>query len=94
MPYRIYSLLQYPPFGRLTYEEGVLRMKPKKFLTLSILVVLIGLLGGCHYQSHDDYRGYGSGSGSYRDGFREGRAYERRRDDWGGSRYYGGYYRR
>jgi hypothetical protein len=78
-------------------------MKAKKFLTLSILVVLIGLLGGCHYQSHDDYRGYGSGYssyrdgsgyGSYRDGFREGRAYERRRDDWVGSRYYGGYYRR
>jgi hypothetical protein len=76
-------------------------MKSKKFLTLSMLVVLIGLLGGCHYQSHDDYRGYGSGYGSYgggygsyRDGFREGRAYERRRDDYGGSRYYGGYYRR
>jgi hypothetical protein len=74
----------------------VLRMKAKKFLMVSMLVVLMGLVGGCHYQSSDGYRGYGSGYGSYRDGFREGRAYERRRDDWGGSRYYDryGYYRR
>lgn len=78
-------------------------MKAKKFVMVSMLVVLMGLVGGCHYGSHDDYRGYGygygssSGSGSYREGFRDGRSYERRREGgWGFSRYDDryGYYRR
>jgi hypothetical protein len=63
-------------------------MKAKKFLTVSMLAVLVGLVGGCHEQSVDTYRyANGYGSGSYRDGFRDGRAYERRRDDWRDSRY-------
>jgi hypothetical protein len=66
-------------------------MNAKKFLTLSTLVVLIGLIGGCHYKSVDGYRGYGSRYGSYRNGFRDGRVYERRRDDSRESRYYDRY---
>jgi hypothetical protein len=68
-------------------------MNAKKFLMLSTLVVLIGLVGGCHYKSVDGYRGYGDGNryGSYRDGFRDGRRYERRHDDWRESRYYDRY---
>jgi hypothetical protein len=63
-----------------------------KFLAISMLVVLLGLVAGCHQSSVDGYRGYSNnyGSrryGSYRDGFRDGRAYERRRDDWRDSRY-------
>jgi len=71
-------------------------MKAKKFLLITMLVILIGFVGGCHYGTSDDQRGYGYGtsSGSYRDGFREGRAYERRRDGWGSSRYNDDYYRR
>jgi hypothetical protein len=71
-------------------------MKAKKFLTVSMLVVLMGLIGGCHYESVDGYPGYGSSYGSYRDGFRDGRASERRRDGWGYSRYDDryGHYRR
>jgi hypothetical protein len=61
-------------------------MKGKKFLAVSVLVVLMGLVAGCHELSTDRYR-YGSGYGSYRDGFRDGRAYERRRDAWRDSRY-------
>jgi len=61
-------------------------MKAKKFLTVSMLAVLMGLVGGCHEQSVDTYRS-GYGNGSYRDGFRDGRGYERRRDDWRDSRY-------
>jgi len=66
-------------------------MKAKKFLPITMLIILIGFVGGCHYGSYDDHRGYGydsssygygSSSGSYRDGFREGRAYERRRDGY------------
>jgi hypothetical protein len=67
--------------------RSYLRMKAKKFLTVSMLAVLMGLVGGCHEQSIDGYRGYGNSYGSYRDGFRDGRAYERRRDDWRDSRY-------
>ena len=57
----------------------------KSLLVISMLSVL-GLVSGCHYGSWDDHRGYyGSSSGyssssdAYREGFREGRAYERRR---------------
>jgi len=51
-----------------------------------MLAVLMGLVGCCHEQSVDRYRS-GYGNGSYRDGFRDGRGYERRRDDWRESRY-------
>lgn len=60
-------------------------MNSRKLLIVSTLFVLAGLIGGCHYGSYDDQRSYGYGysssSGSYRDGFRDGRAYERRRED-------------
>lgn len=74
-------------------------MNARKVLMASMLFVLAGLAGGCHYGVYDDHRdygsgyGYGSSSGSYRDGFRDGRAYERRRDDWG-NRYTSDYWRR
>ena len=57
-----------------------------KFLTLAMLVGLTGLIGGCHYGSDDDHD-YGYGYGSYSDGYRDDRAYERRRDDWRSRRY-------
>ena len=77
-------------------------MKAEKFLLITVLIGLMGIVGGCHYGSYDDYRdyGYGSGygytssSGSYREGFRDGRAYERRRDGSDYSRYADDYYRR
>jgi hypothetical protein len=73
-------------------------MNAKKFLSFAMLVVLSGLVGGCHYGSSDGYRGYGGGygSGAYREGYRDGRAAERRRDAWANSRYYDryGYYGR
>jgi hypothetical protein len=74
-------------------------MNAKKFLSIAMLVVVSALVGGCHYGSSDGYRGYGSGyggSGAYREGYRDGRAAERRRDGWANSRYYDryGYYGR
>ncbi|HEY2919813.1 MAG TPA: hypothetical protein VGK77_12575 [Candidatus Binatia bacterium] len=65
-------------------------MNAKNFVMISMLVVLMGLVGGCHYGSDDGHRGYGYGSrsGSYREGYRDGRAVERRRDAWADSRYY------
>jgi hypothetical protein len=61
-------------------------MNAKNLLMVSMLFVLVGLVGGCHYGSNDDHRGYGNGysnsSGAYREGYRDGRAYERRRGDW------------
>ncbi len=54
-------------------------MKAKKLLAVSMLVISMGLIGGCHYGLVDGYDDYG-GYGSYRDGFRDGRDYERRRD--------------
>jgi hypothetical protein len=70
-------------------------MKAKTFLAVSVLVVLMGLVAGCHELSTDRHR-YGSSYGSYRDGFRDGRAYERRGDNWRDSRYddRSDYYRR
>ena len=59
-------------------------MKMKNFLAVSVLVVLMGLIGGCHYGVVDRYRDY-SGYGSYREGFRDSRAYERNRE---GQRYW------
>jgi hypothetical protein len=72
-------------------------MKAKKFVMVSMLVVLMGLVGGCHYGSDNDYSGSGYGrSVSQREAFQAGRAYERRRGAWSYSpswdRY--GYYRR
>ena len=57
-----------------------------KFLTLAMLVGLTGLIGGCHYGSDDDHD-YGHGYGPHHDGYRDDRAYERRRDDWRSRRY-------
>ena len=71
-------------------------MKAKNLPAFFLLVVLIGLTGGCHKLASDDYNDYDSSSGSYGDGFRDGRAYERRRETgWAYTpweRY--GYYRR
>ena len=72
-------------------------MKAKKCLAAFLLVVLAGLTAGCHELASDDHNDYGSLSDdSYREGFRDGRAYEKRRDDRRSSRYYnrGDYYRR
>ncbi len=67
-------------------------MKLKKFVTISVLMVALGVVSGCHYKSSDDYR-YGSrsstyrdGYGTYRDGYRDGRVAERRREAWRDSR--------
>ena len=62
-------------------------MKTKTFLATLMLVVLTGFIGGCHYGSYDDHHDYSSRSGSYREGYRDGRAAERRRDDWSDGRY-------
>jgi hypothetical protein len=62
-------------------------MKARNILAVSLLVALTGLIGGCHELASDDYNDYGSSSGSYRDGFSDGRAYQRRRDDRRHSRY-------
>jgi len=65
-------------------------MKAKHFLAVAMLVGLAGLIGGCHELARDDYGGYSSGYGSYRDGFRDGRTYERRRESgYYGRDYYG-----
>lgn len=56
-------------------------MNAKKFLAIATLAVAMGTITGCHYGADDDHdRRYGYGR--YRDGYREGRIYERRRDDW------------
>jgi hypothetical protein len=88
-----YFLLRFASFTRLTHEEGVLRMKMKKFLMIFMLIGVTGLAAGCHYKSSDSNR-YGSGYGTYRDGYgnyregyRDGRAAERRRDNWRDSRW-------
>jgi len=54
-------------------------MKKKNFLMISSLLLLMGGIGGCHYDLIDGYRDYG-GYDSYREGYRDGRAYERRRE--------------
>jgi len=65
-------------------------MKAKKFLTISMLVIFLGVIGGCHYGSHDDDRDYGyrNRAGSYGEGYRDGRAAERRNENRRDSRYY------
>jgi hypothetical protein len=71
-------------------------MKAKKFVMVSMLVVLMGLVGGCHYGADNDYSGWGYGnSNSMREAFRAGRAYERRNGAWGSPYYdrYGSYRR-
>ena len=70
-------------------------MKAKTLLAIALLVVLTGFIGGCHELASDDHNDYGSASDSYREGFRDGRAYERRRDDRRDTGYYDrGDYRR
>lgn len=54
-------------------------MKIKNFLALSLLIVFMAFIGGCHYGLVDRYRDY-SGYDSYRDGLRDGHSYERYRD--------------
>ncbi len=64
-------------------------MNLKKFATISMLLIAMGLAGGCHYKSSDSYR-YGRGyerSDNYREGYRDGRTAERRRDNWRDSRW-------
>jgi hypothetical protein len=57
-------------------------MKIRKLAIISMLFVLVASAAGCHYDD-DDYRDYGRNRyGSYREGFREGRAYERRQENW------------
>jgi len=65
-------------------------MKVKNFLAISMLVVIMGLIGGCYYGVPNGYRDY-SDDGSYRDGFRDGRGFERWRDDWRDRHYRGDY---
>lgn len=72
-------------------------MKTRAFLAVFLLSALF--FAGCHYGAYDDYHnygssyfGYGGSSDSYREGYRDGRAAERRRmervgryydrDDW------------
>lgn len=63
----------------------------KTSLALSV-IVLVGLLSGCHYGTDDEPAwGYSGRSDSYREGFRDGRAYERRRSGY--SRYDDRYWR-
>jgi hypothetical protein len=56
-------------------------MHAKKFLAVFLLFALTVLSAGCHELASDDHDDYGSRSDSYREGFSDGRAYERRRDD-------------
>jgi hypothetical protein len=58
-------------------------MNVKKFLAVFLLVVLTGVTAGCHELSSDDHDDY-----AYRDGYRDGRAHERRREDRRDSRYH------
>lgn len=63
-------------------------MKRRAFLGIFALSAL--LFAGCHYGVYDDYRDYGrsyNSSGSYREGYRDGRAAERRRWDERDGRY-------
>jgi len=62
----------------------------KIFLALSALM-MVGVLSGCHYGADDPAWGYYGRSDSYREGFRDGRAYERRRSGY--SRYDDRYWR-
>lgn len=61
----------------------------RKALLASTLLAALGLASGCHYGSDDDHpgSGYYSRNDSYREGFRDGRTYERQRSGWGYSRY-------
>jgi hypothetical protein len=71
-------------------------MKAKK-VVMVFMFVLMGLVAGCHDSGDGRWAGYGD-RGSYREGFRDGRSYQRRRDTtaWGYRPYYDryGYYRR
>jgi hypothetical protein len=62
-------------------------MNIRKFATVSILFAVVALVGGCHYDGHDR-RDYGNNRvGSYREGYRDGRAHERRNENWRYGRY-------
>jgi hypothetical protein len=63
-------------------------MNAKKLPAVFLLVASMGLTAGCHELASDDYDDYDTLSGSYNDGFRDGRTYERRRIDRRDSRYY------
>ena len=74
-------------------------MKSQRFLMVVMLFVLTGVIGGCHYGSYDDYHdygysGYSRSESGYREGFRDGRAYERRNEDWRDRRYSSDWWRR
>lgn len=72
-------------------------MRARNFLAVLTLALLAGSITGCHELWSDEYRDYSrSGYGSYQDGFRDGRHYERRRENLRESRYddRGDYYRR
>jgi hypothetical protein len=74
-------LLRFAVVNRLIGRRGGLPMKFKTFGAIFMLVAVAGLASGCHaLKTRDSHRG--SGYGSYRDGFRDGRAYDSRRDDW------------
>jgi hypothetical protein len=70
-------------------------MKAKK-VVMVFMFVLMGFVAGCHDSGDGRWSGYGD-RGSYREGFRDGRTYQSRRDTaWGYRPYYEryGYYRR
>jgi hypothetical protein len=62
--------------------------KRKKLIIGSILIALMALIGGCHWQHDSDRRYTYTRNDSYREGWRDGRDYERRREGWRDSRYY------
>ena len=64
-------------------------MRARTFLASSLLAATV--LAGCHYGVHDDYDDYGSSynNNSYREGYRDGRAAERRRGEGRTGRYSG-----
>lgn len=55
-------------------------MRKRSILVAIMLLVFAVSIGGCHYRSHDNRSDYSSRSGSYREGYRDGRAAERERD--------------
>ena len=61
-------------------------MKMENVLASAMLVSFPALIGGCHELVRDDYWVYDNAYDSYRDGFRHGRAYKRRRENSGGQK--------
>ena len=59
-------------------------MKFKNFLTIAVLLGVVGVFAGCHYRTNDRSH-YGRGyerSNTYREGYRDGRAAEKRNENW------------